>query len=87
MYPPDGVRAAIGHIFTADQWPQAHVRLFADWLRGHPRDRERYAALKRDLVERGAWSGQYTEAKSDSVREIVNKVRASRGLAPAVGPL
>ncbi|HEX8496203.1 MAG TPA: GrpB family protein [Actinomycetales bacterium] len=33
----DGVRTAIAHLFTAEQWPQAHVRLFAAWLRAHPR--------------------------------------------------
>lgn len=26
------VRSAIGHVFTAERWAEAHVRLFADWL-------------------------------------------------------
>ncbi len=32
----DGRRTAIAHIFTAEQWPEAHVRLFSAWLRSHP---------------------------------------------------
>lgn len=49
----DGVRGAIGHVFTARQWPEAHLRLFAHWLRTHPADRDRYAALKSGLVAQG----------------------------------
>jgi len=80
------VRAAIGHVFTADDWPTAHVRLFADWLRTHERDRDRYANLKSSLVDQGIWGSEYTAAKGGLVREIVNCARASRGLPP-VGPL
>lgn len=87
VYPTEGVRAAIGHVFTAEQWPQAHVRLFAAWLRAHSADRGRYAALKLDLVEHGIWDSRYTEAKAQFVLEIVNKARASHGLAPVAGPL
>lgn len=36
-----GIRVAIAHTFTPDQWPGSHVRLFADWLRRHPDDRDR----------------------------------------------
>jgi len=87
VHPPHGVRAAVGHIFTAEQWPQAHVRLFAEWLRDHPIDRDRYAGLKRDLVAHGIWSSQYTEAKTEFVLETVNKARKARGLPPVAGPL
>lgn len=78
----DGVRTAIGHIFTADQWAEAHIRLFAAWLRTHPVDRDRYARLKSDLVDEGAWGSAYTDAKEVLVREVVNKAREARGLPP-----
>lgn len=78
----DGVRTGIGHIFTADQWDQAHVRLFARWLREHPDDRDRYARLKVELLDRGLWGGDYTAAKTRFVHEIVARARAEDGLPP-----
>lgn len=81
------VRAGIGHIFTFEEWPQAHVRLFAGWLRDHPDDRERYEDLKRSLVAGGTWGSQYTQAKSSFVLDIVNRARAVQGLAEVSGPL
>jgi len=81
------VRTAIGHVFTAHQWPEAHVRLFADWLRSNPVDRDRYAALKVALVSRGVWGSDYTAAKGDFVLDVVNRARAARGLSPARAPL
>jgi GrpB-like predicted nucleotidyltransferase (UPF0157 family) len=80
VLPASGVRAAIGHLFTPVQWPQAHVRLFADWLRRHDEDRDRYAELKQHLVERGAWGTEYTDAKGSFVQSIVNRARADLGL-------
>lgn len=76
------VRTAIAHIFTAEQWPEAHPRLFADWLRTHDADREQYARLKGDLVAEGVWGGDYTKAKAAFVLDVVNRSRASRGLPP-----
>jgi GrpB-like predicted nucleotidyltransferase (UPF0157 family) len=76
-----GVRAAIMHVFTADEWPQAHPRLFADWLRTHPGDRERYGTLKSRLVQQGVWGTAYTDAKRSFVHDIVNRARSARGLA------
>jgi GrpB-like predicted nucleotidyltransferase (UPF0157 family) len=76
----NGVRRAIGHIFFADQWPTAHVRLFAQWLRAHPADRDRYAALKTGLVSAGVWGRDYTNAKSAFVLEVVNRARLASGL-------
>jgi GrpB-like predicted nucleotidyltransferase (UPF0157 family) len=83
VFEPSGVRASIGHLFTAVQWPEAHVRLFADWLRRHDDDRDQYALLKQDIVWRGVWGHAYTDAKSAFVRSTVNRARADRGL-PAV---
>jgi GrpB-like predicted nucleotidyltransferase (UPF0157 family) len=83
----DGVRTAIGHVFTARQWPEAHVRLFAHWLRSHPEDRDRYAALKQGLVSRDVWGSDYTAAKGEFVLVIVNRARAERGLPAIKAPL
>lgn len=84
----DGVRTGIAHVFTAEQWAEAHVRLFADWLRSHPIDRDRYGALKADLVRNGSWQeGRYTTAKAAFVLEIVNQARSAKGLQPVDGPL
>ncbi|WP_050668824.1 GrpB family protein [Luteipulveratus halotolerans] len=87
FYPPSGERAAVGHLFSAEQWPQAHVRLFAQWLRDHEGDRREYAALKRQLVETGVWGSAYTDAKAAFVLRVVNRARAARGLAPVDHPL
>lgn len=76
------VRTAILHLFTAGQWPTAHLRLFADWLRSHDADRDAYASLKSGLVGTGVWGSDYTKAKREFVTEIVNRARADRGLGP-----
>ncbi len=84
----DGRRAAIAHIFAADQWTEAHVRLFSAWLRAHLVDRDRYGILKTDLVLAGAWEdGRYTAAKGQFVLEIVNCARETMGLPPLTRPL
>lgn len=75
----DGIRQAIGHLFPVEQWPTAHVRMFAQWLRGHPEDRDAYAALKTGLVGAGVWGPDYTEAKTDFVRDVVNRAQAAWG--------
>ena len=83
----DEVRSAIGHIFAPEQWPEADVRLFAEWLRTHPADRDSYADLKRTLVEQGTWGSDYTAAKAAFVLDVVNDARAARGLPPLNEPL
>jgi GrpB-like predicted nucleotidyltransferase (UPF0157 family) len=83
----DGVRLAIGHLFEAGGWAEAHVRLFAQWLRHHPADRARYAALKTSLVEAGVQGESYTVAKAGFVREVVDRARAAHGLPPVSGSL
>ncbi len=81
------LRVAIGHIFSAGQWAEAHVRLFADWLRRHPDDRDRYGSLKSVLVADGMWGSDYTIAKGAFVLDIVNRARGQRGLPLLLGPL
>ena len=58
-------------------WWDRHIA-FRDWLRSHPEDRDRYAALKRLLAEEyGNDRRGYTEAKTAFVSEI--ELKASRG--------
>ncbi len=83
----DAVRVAIGHIFSPGQWTEAHVRLFAQWLRNHPDDRDLYGHLKRALVARGTWGSDYTAGKGSFVLDIVNRARERRGLPLLDGPL
>ncbi|WP_343910503.1 GrpB family protein [Nocardioides aquiterrae] len=78
----DGVRESIAHVFPADRWDEAHVRLFADWLRRDDTTRDRYGELKLELVRRGVWGPAYTEAKTAFVEEVVNRARAARGWPP-----
>lgn len=66
------VRSAIAHFFSAAQWPTAHQRLFADWLRTHPDDRDAYACLKQQLQQDNIWGTDYTRAKTDFVQTIVD---------------
>lgn len=49
---------------------------YRDWLRSHPEDAERYAAVKRDLASRN-WRvmQDYADAKSDVVSEIKARMR------------
>lgn len=79
-----GIRVAIGHLYTPEQWPTAHIRLFARWLREHPRDREAYAALKTGLVSTGVWGPDYTAAKTEFVLGVVNRARIVSELEPVL---
>lgn len=80
------VRTHIAHFFSADAWETPHQRLFADWLRRHPEDAQRYSELKTGAWADGARGRAYTAAKTAFVQELVDKERASRGLPPvAVG--
>ncbi|MEO6998363.1 MAG: GrpB family protein [Terracoccus sp.] len=76
------VRRGIAHVFTAAQWPLAHQRLFAAWLRRHDADRDAYARLKRKLVAHEVWGRAYTSAKTEFVQAIVDRARAAQGLDP-----
>ncbi|MCG5439215.1 GrpB family protein [Micromonospora foliorum] len=65
-------------------WPQGapepvRHRLFRDWLRSHPDDRERYAATKRRLARDTADRPRdYSLAKNDVIDEIYARIFAAR---------
>lgn len=74
--PPNSPRSHHVHIveMNNDHWDSV---VFRDYLRAHPAEAARYAALKRDLAVRyRADREAYTEAKGDFVREIMEKARA-----------
>jgi GrpB-like predicted nucleotidyltransferase (UPF0157 family) len=75
-----GVRAQHLHIVPLSRWDLMKERLMRDWLRTHPADRDRYAALKRDIAATAADGDAYTRAKTTFVQEIVDAARAARGL-------
>jgi GrpB-like predicted nucleotidyltransferase (UPF0157 family) len=66
------------HVFTDGSPEVERMLLMRDWMRAHPEDRDRYAAVKRDLAAR-TWKyvQNYADAKSDVVEEIL--VRAKQG--------
>lgn len=74
------VRRAIAHLFTPAEWPLAHQRLFAAWLRANPGDRDAYARLKRSLRDGGVWGHDYTAAKTAFIQDVIDRARAARGL-------
>jgi GrpB-like predicted nucleotidyltransferase (UPF0157 family) len=59
------------------EWWDRHIA-FRDWLRSHPEDCERYAALKRTLAaEHRQDPAAYTDAKSPFVKSIEARARAA----------
>jgi GrpB-like predicted nucleotidyltransferase (UPF0157 family) len=52
---------------------------FRDWLQSHPDDRDRYAAVKRELASRPwRYVQDYADAKSEVVEEIIARSRQAR---------
>jgi GrpB-like predicted nucleotidyltransferase (UPF0157 family) len=75
----DGVRTQHLHIQSLERWELMPERLFRDWLLAHPEDRDRYAALKRELATRDVDGDTYTRAKTALIQEVVDAARAARG--------
>ena len=72
---PIGVTTHHVHLVerTDHEWWDRHIR-FRDWLRAHPDDRDRYAALKRSLaIEHRDDRDGYTEAKSAFIASVVER--------------
>jgi GrpB-like predicted nucleotidyltransferase (UPF0157 family) len=66
------------HVFSAGAAEIDRMMLFRNWLRGHDADRDGYLAVKRTLAQR-TWRHvqHYADAKSDIVRQIVDRATAS----------
>jgi GrpB-like predicted nucleotidyltransferase (UPF0157 family)/AcrR family transcriptional regulator len=72
------------HVFGFDSPELVKHRIFRDWLRGNPGERDRYAAVKRqaaaDANERGEHVMQYNARKQQVIREIYHRAFVAAGL-------
>ena len=75
-------RTHIAHFFRAEDWDTVHQRIFADWLRRHPADRDLYAEAKRSAAREATGGRDYTLRKRSVVQEITDRARTARGLPP-----
>jgi GrpB-like predicted nucleotidyltransferase (UPF0157 family) len=69
------------HVLSPGSGAKEIARLLGlrDWLRTHPQDRDRYAAVKRELASRRwRYVQDYADAKSEVVEEILAKVAQAR---------
>jgi GrpB-like predicted nucleotidyltransferase (UPF0157 family) len=66
------------HVFPAGCVEVDAMLRFRDWLRANARDRELYAAAKRELAARDwKYTQQYADAKTGIVREIMARAEAA----------
>jgi len=72
------------HVFGPDSPETVRHRVFRDWLRGHPGERDRYAAAKRQAASAANASGehvmQYNARKQQVIREIYHRAFVAAGL-------
>jgi len=72
------------HVFGPDSPELARHRIFRDWLRGNPVERDRYAAIKRRAASeanaRGEHVMQSDARKEPVIREIYHRAFAAAGL-------
>jgi GrpB-like predicted nucleotidyltransferase (UPF0157 family) len=72
------------HVFGFDSPELVKHRIFRDWLRGNPDERERYAAAKREAASRANAAGehvmQYNARKQQVIREIYDRAFKAAGL-------
>lgn len=73
---PESRRTVYAHVVRYDGNIWHRDIAFRDWLRNHPNDAQRYKKLKQSLEKKFARNReQYTEAKSQFIRSILNKAR------------
>ena len=72
------------HVFGFDSPELIRHRIFRDWLRGNPGDRDRYAVAKRQAAAEANAAGehvvQYNARKQQVIREIYRRAFAAAGL-------
>jgi GrpB-like predicted nucleotidyltransferase (UPF0157 family) len=68
------------HVWPRDAPEPVRHRLFRDWLRSHPDDRDLYAESKRRIArETVDRPGDYNLAKNDVIDQIYARVFAAAG--------
>jgi GrpB-like predicted nucleotidyltransferase (UPF0157 family) len=74
------------HVFGLDSPETVRHRIFRDWLRGNPGERERYAQAKRQAAAAANAAGEhvmeYNARKQQVVREIYHRAFVAAGLLP-----
>lgn len=77
------------HVYGPDCPDVARHLIFRDWLSGHPEDRDKYAAVKREVAvqaeEKGETGNQYGKRKEWVIQEILNRAFRAKGLLPSGG--
>jgi len=73
------------HVFGFDSPELVKHRIFRDWLRGNPADRDLYAAAKRRAASEASAAGehvmqQYSARRQPVVREIYRRAFVAAGL-------
>lgn len=72
------------HVFGFDSPEPVRHRIFRDWLRGNPADRDRYAEAKRQAASAANASGehvmQYNARKQQVIRDIYHRAFVAAGL-------
>ena len=77
----DGPAANL-HVFGPDSPEAIRHRMFRDWLRSHPEDRDRCAEAKRAAAPGGGRVMDYNARKQDTIREIYDRLFRAAGLLP-----
>ncbi|WP_025137796.1 GrpB family protein [Achromobacter sp. DH1f] len=67
------------HVFGPDCPENIRHRMFRDWLRGHPDDREQYAHAKRAAAQDVDQVADYNLRKQAAVREIYDRMFRAAG--------
>jgi GrpB-like predicted nucleotidyltransferase (UPF0157 family) len=82
----DGPRCNL-HVFGFDSPEPVRHRIFRDWLRGNPAERDRYAAAKLRAASEANAAGehvmQYNARKQRVIREIYHRAFLASGLLEA----
>jgi GrpB-like predicted nucleotidyltransferase (UPF0157 family) len=72
------------HVFGFESPEPVKHRIFRDWLRGNPGDRDRYATAKRQAASEANAAGehvmQYNARKQQVIREIYHRAFVAAGL-------
>lgn len=94
--------AYYGHRFLGCQTPDTNIHvygpncpdvarhlIFREWLNEHPEDRDKYAAVKREVAvvaeEKSETGNQYGKRKEWVIREILDRAFRANGLLPNGG--
>jgi GrpB-like predicted nucleotidyltransferase (UPF0157 family) len=74
------------HVFGPDSPETVRHKIFREWLRGNPADRDRYAAAKHQAASAANAGGehvmQYNLRKQQVIRDIYHRAFTAAGLLP-----